>query len=135
MPQSATDKERGHLHPHGQPLGRHSPPAAPGAGSALRAHVARSGCHDELAGLLLAACEDAPSALAPQGFAAEEVAELWWVMFWLGMAIFVAVVTLLLYGVTAAGLARPRKMEQPNGTWIAIGGVAVPVVVLILSTA
>lgn len=54
--------------------------------------------------MVLAGCQpdDASSALDPRGIRAQRVADLWWVMFWLGTAVFVTVMTFLAYAVFRA---------------------------------
>ncbi len=71
---------------------------------------------------------DPPSTLDPRGPAAANIAELWWIMFFLGAAIFVLVLALLVYGLFA-----PRQQtadERSGNRWILAGGIAMPAVVL-----
>ena len=72
--------------------------------------------------------------LDPQGPAAESMADLWWLMLALGVAVFVIFAVVL-----ALGLFRPRPAEapepgaeQPNrsGAWMIGAGVAAPLVVI-----
>jgi cytochrome c oxidase subunit II len=93
--------------------------------------------------LLLAACTGA-NALEPKGLAAAEIAQSWWLLFNLGVVIFILVVVLLL-----AGLFRPRPpidadednrpsavSQSANGSkfnpqwWIVGGGIIMPAIVL-----
>jgi cytochrome c oxidase subunit II len=76
----------------------------------------------------------ADGTLDPQGPAAESMAELWWLMLGLGVAVFVIFAVVL-----ALGLFRRRPPETgvpgaegPNGfhAWMVAGGVAVPLVVI-----
>jgi len=55
----------------------------------------------------LTACGDG-SALSPKGPSARDIAGLWWLMFWLGLAVYVFVVALLL-----VVLRRRGKAEEP----------------------
>lgn len=101
-----------------------------------------------VAGLLaLSACGDDPSALAPRGTGAREIAVLWWVMFALGTAVMALVVVVLV----RAGRRRPATapdapapatggggpdaadpaVERAGNRWILWGGVVLPVVVVV----
>jgi cytochrome c oxidase subunit 2 len=64
------------------------------------------------------------------------MAGLWWLMFWLGVAVFVVVAVVL-----ALGLFRRRPeaergpgQERPNrfGRWFVVGGVVAPLVILLV---
>ncbi|MGQ0603931.1 MAG: cytochrome c oxidase subunit II [Anaerolineales bacterium] len=95
---------------------------------------------------LMAGCaqtsETAPSALAPQGPAAAQIAGLWWIMLGLSTIIFLLVMGLLAWGlwrkrpIPANGSMRALRDESesalPGGanTWIMGGGVILPVIVL-----
>ncbi|MFL5801232.1 MAG: cytochrome c oxidase subunit II [Roseiflexaceae bacterium] len=83
--------------------------------------------------LLLGSCA-APSALAPQGPAAERIAGLWWIMFGLASTIYGVVLTLLLIGLFRRRRLEPEHEHRPSDgrAWILGGGVALPVAVLIL---
>lgn len=73
----------------------------------------------------------AAGSLDPQGPVARTIADLWWLMLWLGVAAFLVFAYFL-----AVGLARRRSSESPRAPprgsdrWILWGGVAMPVVVL-----
>ena len=79
----------------------------------------------------------AGGALSPQGPAAREIASLWWIMFWLGLAVFVLFAVLL-----ARGLLRGRHGDPTNDApaisaqsrrrWLVLGGVVMPAVVLVV---
>lgn len=85
--------------------------------------------------LLLAGCavEEAPSMLQPSGFAARVVEDLWWLMFWLGAAVFVLVTALLVIG-PLRGRRKPVGDGAPEPSrgpaWIVLGGVVLPLLVL-----
>jgi cytochrome c oxidase subunit II len=72
---------------------------------------------------------DPPSSLDPRGEVAANIAELWWVMFFLSVAVFLLVVGLML-----VGIFRQRGDEEPNeraeNRWILVGGIVMPSVVL-----
>jgi cytochrome c oxidase subunit 2 len=80
---------------------------------------------------------DIPSALDPQGPAAANIANLWWLLFWLGTAVFVIVTALLLFIVFTH--RRPGEMMAPDlrapehRTWIWWGGVIFPAIILSLT--
>lgn len=92
--------------------------------------------------LMMSACAEVPisqghtpSALTPHGTGAARIASLWWVMFWLGTAIFLLVVSVLI-----AALLRGRRgtsMTPPDSTggdtgrnWPIFGGIVLPLVVI-----
>jgi cytochrome c oxidase subunit II len=74
--------------------------------------------------------------LDPQGPVSQAMADLWWLMLGLGVAVFVAVVVTLVLGLfrrrPAAG--QETSQERPNrfGRWFVVGGVAVPLVILLI---
>jgi cytochrome c oxidase subunit 2 len=78
----------------------------------------------------------ADGSLDPQGPVAEAIAGLWWLMLTLGVAVFVVVVVLLALGLFRRRPAvEPRPNEQARtrfGRWIIVGGVIMPVVILIV---
>lgn len=83
--------------------------------------------------LALGSCGSDPSALAPKGTGAREIAVLWWIMFGLGSAVLVLVVVLLL---RVARRHRPsrdadRDTDRSGHRWILWGGVVLPVVVVV----
>lgn len=61
--------------------------------------------------LLLAACKGVQSSLDPAGPRAERIADLWWVMFWLSMAVWALVSLLLAYAYLRA---RRRSGNPPS---------------------
>jgi cytochrome c oxidase subunit II len=75
-------------------------------------------------------------ALDPQGPVSEAMANLFWLMLGLGGAVFVAVVVVL-----GLGLFRRRPVGEPQpdrqgrdsfGRWFVVGGVVVPLVILVV---
>ena len=88
--------------------------------------------HDALLGSLAAG-----GALSPEGPAAREIASLWWVMLWLGVAVFTLFVVLLVRGLLRgrgsaaeddAGAVSPASRRR----WLVLGGVVMPAVVLVV---
>lgn len=73
--------------------------------------------------------------LDPQGPAAEAIADLWWLMFVLGTAVFVLFLGLLIRGLTRRAPepseGEPRR-QHLVGRWIGVGGVALPTVVIVV---
>jgi cytochrome c oxidase subunit 2 len=74
--------------------------------------------------------------LDPQGPVAEAMADLWWLMLGLGVAVFLAVALLL-----AVALARRRSAAEPRaereasnrfGRWLVVGGVVLPLIILVV---
>ena len=81
------------------------------------------------AGLSLGGCGEATWVLDPPGPRAARVADLWWLMFGLGTAVFLGVMALLFYAVVAR--RQPGTTSPVGGTGlIAVGGVALPAVIL-----
>ena len=64
-----------------------------------------------LAGFLLAACENAPSAVDPRGPAAARIADIWWFTLIVGGVVYVAVVAYLL-----VALFRRRQRDEHAAT-------------------
>jgi cytochrome c oxidase subunit II len=73
-------------------------------------------------------------ALDPQGPVSEAMAGLWWLMFWLGVVVFVAVALVLVLGL----LRRRREGGPPPdrqgsfGRWFVAAGVVAPLVILLV---
>ncbi len=76
------------------------------------------------------------NALNPQGPAAANIAELWWLMFALGIAVFLLVSLLMFYAIFKRNRADldPETSDTPQqeaGTrWIIYGGLVMPTIVL-----
>ncbi len=70
-----------------------------------------------------------PNSLDPGGPVAATIAELWWIMFFLGTAVFLLVIGLMLFG-----LFRRRDehtaSEHAGNRWIMIGGIIMPAIIL-----
>ena len=99
------------------------------------ASAARAACVAAAIGFvaLLAGCDDGvgvQSMLYPRGEGARRIAGLWWAMFAMGAAIYVAVLGLLGWGL----FRRRRGQREPRPAratlWIGVGGLLVPAVVL-----
>jgi cytochrome c oxidase subunit 2 len=75
-------------------------------------------------------------ALDPQGPVSEAMAELWWVMLGLGVAVFLVVAVVLVLGLfrrRQTGEPQPGG-QRPNsfGRWFVVGGVVAPLVILLV---
>jgi cytochrome c oxidase subunit II len=82
------------------------------------------------------ASRDTPSTLDPHGVGAQIISQEWWLFFWAGAAI-VLLVTLLLCASLLRNFTRSHNSApELNNTrgirWIWLGGVAMPLVVLLL---
>jgi cytochrome c oxidase subunit II len=74
--------------------------------------------------------------LDPQGPVSEAMADLWWLMLGLGGVVFVAVVVVLGLGLfrrrPAAEQETGRERPERFGRWFVVGGVVVPLVILLI---
>ncbi|MEV4754235.1 cytochrome c oxidase subunit II [Micromonospora sp. NPDC049559] len=82
--------------------------------------------------LLLAGCAgDAPSTLDAAGGGARRVEGLWWLLFWVSVAVFVEVMALLAWAlVFRRGRSRAVDRSDPI-RFVAVAGAGVPVVILL----
>jgi cytochrome c oxidase subunit 2 len=75
-------------------------------------------------------------ALDPQGPVSQAMADLWWLMLGLGAAVFVVVVVVLALGLfrrrPAGELPPGGERRNPFGRWFVVGGVVVPLVILLV---
>ncbi|MFR9778596.1 cytochrome c oxidase subunit II [Micromonospora sp. MS34] len=80
---------------------------------------------------LLAGCAgDAPSALHPAGSGASRIADLWWLLFWLSLAVFAEVIALLAWALLfRRGNARVRHGQPLR--FVTIAGAGIPLVILV----
>ncbi|MEU2613736.1 cytochrome c oxidase subunit II [Micromonospora sp. NPDC007271] len=80
--------------------------------------------------LLTACAGDSPSALNPAGTGAARVAGLWWLLFWISVAVFVEVMALLVWAlVFRRGNVRVRHGQPLR--FVAVAGAAIPFVILV----
>lgn len=72
------------------------------------------------------------SILEPASRSADRIADLWWLMFWLGTVIFVIVMLLVLYAVSRGrfGKADRDLSNSRRQSMVIGGGIAVPLIVL-----
>jgi cytochrome c oxidase subunit II len=91
--------------------------------------------------LFLASCapvtvpRDVPSTLDIRGPAAANIAELWWIMFGLGTAVFLLVTALLIYIIysrraRAASMGELDLQDASGARWLLWGGLIMPIAVL-----
>lgn len=87
-----------------------------------------------LAPLLFVTCRGDQSTLAPASDASRDVATLWWVMFAVSTVVVAAVTMLVLVAVLRrrGDLARRRWLGRGGSRLIVVGGVAVPMVILVV---
>ncbi len=88
-----------------------------------------------------AGCAVSPSALSPHGDRADTLASLWWLMFVIGVAVYVIVV-----GLFAVAALRPRRQAtaaeaeaalhaaggRSNAVIIAVAGAIIPAIILVI---
>lgn len=92
---------------------------------------------------VLTACASAPagteipSALDPRGFAARNIANLWWAQFALGLLVLIVVTALIVYLIfirnqdgDSLTVDQAQSDDQKNHRWIWLGGIIVPAVIL-----
>ncbi|MFU8871777.1 cytochrome c oxidase subunit II [Micromonospora sp. SL4-19] len=80
--------------------------------------------------LLTGCAGDSPSALNPGGTGATRVAGLWWLLFWISVAVFVEVMALLVWAlVFRRGNVRVRHGQPLR--FVTIAGAAIPFVILV----
>jgi cytochrome c oxidase subunit II len=90
-----------------------------------------------VATLALAACGRDQSMLSPMGANASRAADLWWLMFWIGAAIWVLVTAATLYALLRRRRHRRDPLTARRGENVPViwGGIVVPAIVLVLVTA
>lgn len=74
----------------------------------------------------------AAGALEPQGPAARAIADLWWLMLALGVAVFVAFGVVLAVGLLRTPEEPGTGASERFGRWFVVGGVVVPLIILIV---
>ncbi|MDP8986879.1 MAG: cytochrome c oxidase subunit II [Actinomycetota bacterium] len=88
-----------------------------------------------VAALLLGACGGgSPSALDPKGPVSERIAEVWWLMLALAVAVYLVVGGLILVAARRGrrGEGQDRRLPLGENAFIWIGGVAVPTAILVV---
>jgi cytochrome c oxidase subunit 2 len=84
-----------------------------------------------LAVTLVACGGGSPSMLKGRGTESHRVAGIWWLMFTLATAVYVIVATLIIVAIVRGRRARAKAGDGPrDDTFIWIGGIVVPVVIL-----
>lgn len=81
--------------------------------------------------VVLTACSGPQSMLDPSGQVSRDVANLWWLMFWLGAAVFVVVLTLLLVSIFR-GNRDPETSMSTKGRlrMVVLGGIIIPAIII-----
>jgi cytochrome c oxidase subunit II len=82
--------------------------------------------------LTLGACRFENGALDPRGPVASDTADHWWVMFWLGLAVYVIVMGLLLYAIMRARRQADPTANPPisDRAFFTAGGLIIPILIL-----
>ena len=83
---------------------------------------------------LLSGCANAPSMLDPKGPIAQQVASLWWLLFWMAMVIFALVMGYLLWALFRGRPTGEYSAAEPRGGGRAVlfGGIVGPGLVLLV---
>lgn len=84
--------------------------------------------------LSLGGCADAPSVLNPRGPASESIADLWWLLFALGTAVYVAVMGFMLFVLFCRQRGEmEERTENRRGTRIILmAGIVLPAIILLI---
>ena len=82
----------------------------------------------------LASCDADGGALDPRGPGAADTASHWWLMFWLGLVVYVVVMGLLLYAIMRARRQANPEFDPPisDRAFFAVGGLAIPLLIIAL---
>jgi cytochrome c oxidase subunit II len=87
-------------------------------------------------GAALAACSacapsGAPSVLDPKGLGARRIEGLWWLMFWISVAVFAVVVAFLAVAFLRGHSKQPRLSEARwGGPFVVVSGIVAPSLIL-----
>ena len=87
-----------------------------------------------LAAALLAGCggPHLQSPLDPAGPEAQEIARLWWVLFWICTVVFVVTMALALWAVRKGGTAAPQQVGPLSGNgFVIVSGIIIPTIILV----
>jgi cytochrome c oxidase subunit II len=74
---------------------------------------------------------DAPSTLDPAGFGARRVEGLWWLLFWISVAVFVEVLVLLAWALVRRRREKTRVRPGDATRFVAVAGAGLPFVILV----
>ncbi|MBW3547485.1 MAG: cytochrome c oxidase subunit II [Actinobacteria bacterium] len=100
-----------------------------------RAHRGALGTGAVAAALVVGACgSGSPSALDPKGPASERIAQVWWLMLALAVAVYLVVGALILLSSRRKRAAEEgdRRLPLSENAFIWVGGVAVPTAILLV---
>lgn len=83
---------------------------------------------------LLTSCSNAPSVLAPKGPVAQHITNLWWLLFWMALAVFVIVMGFLLGAIFRRRPDDDDRISEPVGgnRVVLFGGVIGPAIILLV---
>ena len=70
------------------------------------------------------------SILHPAGEGAARIARLWWILFGVGMLVYVTVLALAAWGLLRSRRGETAPRDDRAGLWLGVGGLLVPVTVL-----
>ncbi|PZG24088.1 cytochrome c oxidase subunit II [Micromonospora craterilacus] len=73
----------------------------------------------------------APSALDPAGAGAARVANLWWLLFWISVAVFAEVMALLTWALVFRRKRRVRVRHGQPLRFVVVAGAGIPLVILV----
>jgi cytochrome c oxidase subunit 2 len=84
--------------------------------------------------LILSGCGGIQSSLNPHGRGSERVAGLWWVLFWVAVAVFVFFLLYLIVAVIRPYVWRRADQQEPTGgnAIIIITGAVIPMIILVV---
>lgn len=80
--------------------------------------------------MLLTACSGSQSMLDAAGTGARETLSVWWLMFWLGTAVFVAVLALLWFAVSRTTGSERNTSRNTRTRMVILGGIVMPVIIV-----
>lgn len=84
-----------------------------------------------LGALLLAGCSGSQSILDPAGDGARDSANIWWLMFWLGTAVFVVVLALIGVAVIRGSRDDDTALSSKGRLrMVVLGGVIIPAIII-----